>query len=72
MADLENRDRQDVPIAPVSQETLAKMVGATRSRINVFMNKFRRLGYIEYKGRINVHQSLWNVVLRGSSREDAA
>ena len=64
MANLENRHQQDVLLAPVSQETLAKIVGTTRSRINVFMNKFRRLGYIDYNGRIIVHESLWNVVLR--------
>jgi len=54
-------------IPPVTQETLAEMIGATRSRISFFMNRFRALGYIEYdgyKGRIRVHTSLLNVVLR--------
>ena len=48
----------------VSQETLAEMVGTTRSRVNFFMNKFRRLGFIEYNGEIKVNNSLLSVVLR--------
>jgi CRP/FNR family transcriptional regulator, cyclic AMP receptor protein len=48
----------------VSQETLAEMVGTTRSRVNFFMNKFRKLGFIEYNGDLKVHNSLLNVVLR--------
>jgi CRP-like cAMP-binding protein len=51
-------------IPPVTQETLAAMIGSTRSRVSFFMNRFRELGYIEYKGRIRVHTSLLNVVLR--------
>jgi CRP-like cAMP-binding protein len=47
----------------VSQETLAEMVGTTRSRVNFFMNKFRRLGFVEYNGEIKVHGALLNVVL---------
>ena len=47
----------------VSQETLAEMIGTTRSRVNFFMNKFRKLGFIEYNGEIHVHNSLLNVVL---------
>ena len=47
----------------VSQETLAEMVGTTRSRVNLFMNKFRDLGFIEYNGGITVNQSLLTVVL---------
>jgi CRP-like cAMP-binding protein len=50
-------------IAPVSQETLAEMVGTTRSRVSSFMNKFRRLGFIEYNGHLRVHSGLLNVVL---------
>ena len=50
-------------LAKISQETLAAMVGTTRSRVNVFMNKFRRLGLISYNGRIEVHRSLLNLVL---------
>jgi CRP/FNR family cyclic AMP-dependent transcriptional regulator len=50
-------------VPKISQETLAEIVGTTRSRISFFMNKFRRLGYIEYNGRLEVHSSLLNVVL---------
>ena len=52
------------PIVPkISQETLAKIVGTTRPRVNFFMNKFRRLGFIEYNGGLEVHSSLLSVVL---------
>jgi CRP/FNR family cyclic AMP-dependent transcriptional regulator len=51
-------------IAKVSQETLAEMIGTTRSRVSFFMNKFRKLGLIEYNGSIEIHSSLLNVVLR--------
>jgi CRP-like cAMP-binding protein len=47
----------------ISQETLAEMIGSTRARVNLFMNKFRRLGLIDYNGRIKVHRSLLNMVL---------
>jgi len=50
-------------IPKISQETLAKMIGTTRSRVSFFMNRFRKLGFIEYDGRIRVHRSLLNVVL---------
>jgi CRP/FNR family transcriptional regulator, cyclic AMP receptor protein len=50
-------------IANIDQTTLAEMVGTTRSRINHFMNKFRKLGFIEYNGTMKVHSSLLNVVL---------
>jgi CRP-like cAMP-binding protein len=49
--------------APISQETLAEMIGTTRGRVNAFMNKFRRLGFIDYNGHLEVHSSLLNVVL---------
>ena len=48
----------------MSQETLAEMVGTTRSRVNFFMNKFRKLGFIEYNGELKIHDSLLSVVLR--------
>ena len=51
-------------IAKISQETLAEMIGTTRSRVSFFMNKFRKLGFIHYNGGIQVHSSLLNVVLR--------
>jgi transcriptional regulator with XRE-family HTH domain len=47
----------------ISQETLAEMIGTTRSRVSFFMNRFRELGFIEYKDRIRVHKSLLNVIL---------
>jgi len=52
------------PVVPkISQETLAEMVGTTRSRISHFMNKFRKLGFVEYNGRLEIHSSLLHVVL---------
>ena len=48
----------------LSQETLAEMVGTTRSRVNFFMNKFRRLGFIDYNGDLKINNSLLSVVLR--------
>ena len=52
------------PVVPkISQETLAEMVGTTRSRISFFMNKFRKLGFIEYNGGLKVHSSLLNVIV---------
>ncbi len=48
----------------MSQETLAEMIGTTRSRVNFFMNKFRKLGFIDYNGSLHVHSALLNVVLR--------
>jgi CRP-like cAMP-binding protein len=50
-------------IPKITQETLAEMIGTTRSRVSFFMNRFRKLGFIEYNGRIRVHKSLLNVVL---------
>ena len=55
-------------IAKISQETLAEMIGTTRSRVSFFMNKFRKLGFIEYNGGIEVHSSLLNVVLHDTPR----
>ena len=55
--------RPEPVIAKVSQETLAEMIGTTRSRVSFFMNKFRKLGLIDYNGRIEIHSSLLNVVL---------
>jgi CRP-like cAMP-binding protein len=58
------KDEKPEPIlAKISQETLADMIGTTRSRVSFFMNKFRKLGLIDYNGRIEVHSSLLNVVL---------
>jgi len=57
------QEQPDRILPKVSQETLANMVGTTRSRVNFFMNKFRKLGFIEYKGKIKVNKSLLTVVL---------
>jgi CRP-like cAMP-binding protein len=56
-------------IPPITQETLAEMIGTTRSRVSFFMNRFRKLGLIEYNGRIRVHKSLLNVVLHDQFTE---
>jgi CRP/FNR family transcriptional regulator, cyclic AMP receptor protein len=63
LANYGKEGRTETVINDVDQETLAQMIGATRSRVNFFMNKFRKLGLIEYNGRINVHSSLLRVVL---------
>ena len=55
--------RPEPVIAKVSQETLAELIGTTRSRVSHFMNKFRNLGFIDYNGHLEVHTSLLNVVL---------
>jgi CRP/FNR family cyclic AMP-dependent transcriptional regulator len=59
-------------IPPITQETLAEMIGATRSRVSFFMNRFRKLGLIEYNGRIHVHRSLLNVILHDKLPEQNA
>ena len=56
-------EQTDYVLPMISQETLAEMIGATRTRVNFFMNKFRRLGFIEYNGRLKVNSSLLTVVL---------
>jgi CRP/FNR family cyclic AMP-dependent transcriptional regulator len=55
-------------VAKIDQETLAEMIGTTRSRVNSFMNKFRRLGFIDYNGHLEVHSSLLSVVLADQPR----
>ncbi len=63
MADFGQPGEPVTMIPPVTQETLADMIGTTRSRVSFFMNRFRKLGYINYNGRIHVHKSLLNMVL---------
>jgi hypothetical protein len=65
LANFGKESRPEPIIAKVSQETLAEMIGTTRSRVSFFMNKFRKLGLIDYNGSIEIHSSLLNVVLRG-------
>jgi len=55
--------KPEVAIPRISQETLAEMVGTTRSRVNFFMNRFRKLGFVHYNGELEIHSSLLNVVL---------
>jgi CRP/FNR family transcriptional regulator, cyclic AMP receptor protein len=65
------KDANPQPIGvEISQETLADMIGSTRSRVSFFMNKFRKLGFISYNGKIEVHNSLLNAVLRDKSEID--
>jgi len=63
MAELGRPGHPESLIPRISQETLAEMIGTTRSRVSFFMNRFRKLGFIEYNGGIHVHKSLLNVVL---------
>jgi CRP-like cAMP-binding protein len=63
MAEFGKPGEREAFIPPISQETLAEMIGTTRSRVSFFMNRFRKLGFISYNGRIQVHKSLLNVVL---------
>jgi CRP-like cAMP-binding protein len=64
LANFGKEEKPEPLIAKISQETLAEMIGTTRSRVSFFMNKFRRLGLIDYNGSIRVHSSLLNLVLR--------
>ena len=63
MANFGKDGRPEPVIAKISQETLAEMIGTTRSRVSYFMNKFRQLGFIDYNGHLEVHSSLLSVVL---------
>jgi CRP-like cAMP-binding protein len=63
MAEFGQPGEPETLIPKISQETLAEMIGTTRSRVSFFMNRFRQHGFIEYNGRIRVHKSLLNVVL---------
>jgi CRP-like cAMP-binding protein len=72
MAEFGRPGESESLIPKISQETLAEMVGTTRSRVSFFMNRFRKLGFIEYDGRIRVHKSLLNVVLHDQLPDDNA
>jgi len=63
MAEFGKPGEPETLIPQITQETLAEMIGTTRSRVSFFMNRFRKLGFIEYNGRIQVHKSLLNVIL---------
>ena len=64
MAEYSHPEDGDTLIPQISQEALANMIGSSRPRVNTFMNRFRKLGFIEYNSRIRVHKSLLNVFLR--------
>ena len=72
MAEYGGAGEPETLLPPVTQETLAAMIGTTRSRVSFFMNRFRKLGYIEYNGRIRVHTSLLNMVLHDELPEENA
>jgi CRP/FNR family cyclic AMP-dependent transcriptional regulator len=63
MAEFGKPGEPETLIPKITQETLAEMIGTTRSRVSFFMNRFRKLGFIAYNGRIQVHKSLLNVIL---------
>ena len=63
MAEFGKPGEPETVIPKITQETLAEMIGTTSSRVSFFMNRFRKLGFIEYNGHIRVHKSLLNVVL---------
>ena len=63
MAHFGKEDKHEAVIPKISQETLAEMIGTTRSRISFFMNRFRKLGFVHYNGGLRVHSSLLNIVL---------
>ncbi|MGD0787530.1 MAG: Crp/Fnr family transcriptional regulator [Terracidiphilus sp.] len=72
MAEFGKPGEEEQYIPKISQETLAEMVGTTRSRVSFFMNRFRKLGFIEYNGRIRVNKSLLNVILYDRMPDDNA
>jgi len=63
LANFGKEGRPEPIVGKFSQETLAEMIGTTRARVSFFMNKFRKLGFIEYNGKLQVHSSLLNMVL---------
>lgn len=63
LAQFGKKGKPETVVPKISQETLAEMVGTTRSRVSFFMNRFRKLGFIQYNGKLEVHSSLLNVVL---------
>ena len=63
LANFGKEEKSEVAIPKLSQETLAEMVGTTRPRVSFFMNRFRKLGFIQYNGELRVHNSLLSVVL---------
>jgi len=72
MAEFGKPGEPETLIPQITQETLAEMIGTTRSRVSFFMNRFRKLGFIEYNGRIQVHKSLLNVILHDQLPDENA
>ena len=72
MAEFGQPGNPETTLPKISQETLAEMIGTTRSRVSFFMNRFRKLGFVEYDGRIRVHKSLLNVILHDQLPDDDA
>ena len=70
MAEFGKPGEPEMLIPKISQQTLADMIGTTRSRVSFFMNRFRKLGFIEYDGRIQVHKSLLNIILHDQNQEE--
>jgi CRP-like cAMP-binding protein len=63
MAHFGKEGKPELVVPKISQDTLAEMIGTTRSRVSFFMNKFRKLGFVRYNGGLHVHSSLLNIVL---------
>ena len=72
MAEFDKPGEGKMLLPDITQQTLAEMIGTTRSRVSFFMNRFRKLGFIEYNGRIRVHKSLLNIVLHDQTSEPSA
>jgi CRP/FNR family cyclic AMP-dependent transcriptional regulator len=72
MAEFGKQGEPETLISPITQEVLADMIGTTRSRVSFFMNRFRKLGFIAYNGRIRVHKSLLNMILHDQLPDDNA
>jgi CRP-like cAMP-binding protein len=72
MAEFGKPEERETFIPPITQETLSEMIGTTRSRVSLFMNRFRALGLISYNGRIQVHKALLNAFLLDQLPEDNA
>jgi CRP/FNR family cyclic AMP-dependent transcriptional regulator len=71
LANFGKEGRPEPIVAKISQETLAEMIGTTRGRVSFFMNKFRKLGLIDYNGHLEIHSSLLNVVLHDEPHIDS-
>jgi len=72
LANFGKEGRPEPVVAKISQETLAEMIGTTRSRVSHFMNKFRQMGFIDYNGHLEVHSSLLSVVLNDQKSNTVA